>query len=171
MLIIALNLYHPFVEAESTVLIFFIFWPSKIRINPTGIVSSLSPPWCRLSSGRCCYTAAPCHASFPWSQDELTASTLSSGNALSYRLTSRAESEALNLDHRCRPPSLDHPTTTLYCYKKVISTLVTLLTTQLRLHFTSSLAGAPHHRSSTRHRCSLSLSSHAHRPSAKQHPR
>jgi hypothetical protein len=144
-----------------------MFWPSKIRISPTGIVSSISPPRCRLSSGRCCYTAALCHASFTWSQDELTASTSSSGNTLSYRLTSRGKTEALNPHHRRRPPSLDHPTTTLHYYKNVISSLVTLLTTQLRLHFTSSLVGAPHHRSSTRRRCSLSLLSHAHRPSVK----
>jgi hypothetical protein len=35
--------------------IFFIFWPSKIRISPTDIVSSLFPPRCRLSSGQRCH--------------------------------------------------------------------------------------------------------------------
>jgi hypothetical protein len=44
LLIIALNLYHPFVAAESTTWIFFIFWRSKIHVSSTGIVSSLSPP-------------------------------------------------------------------------------------------------------------------------------
>jgi hypothetical protein len=44
---------------------FFIFWPSKIYVSPTGVVSSLSLPRCRLSSGRRCHAAAPSHASFP----------------------------------------------------------------------------------------------------------
>jgi hypothetical protein len=34
------------------VLIFFIFWPNKIRVSPTNIVSSISHPWRHLSSGR-----------------------------------------------------------------------------------------------------------------------
>jgi hypothetical protein len=29
-----------FVTAESTTWVLFIFWPSKIRVNPTGVVSS-----------------------------------------------------------------------------------------------------------------------------------
>jgi hypothetical protein len=39
------------------------------------------------------------------------------------------------------------------------------------LHFASSLARAPYHQSSTHRRPSLSPLSHAHRPSAQQHPR
>jgi hypothetical protein len=46
---------------------------------------------------------------------------------------------------------MDRPTSTLHCYKKIISTLVTLPTTQSHLHFVSSLARAPRHRSSTRY--------------------
>jgi hypothetical protein len=66
---------------------FFTFWPSKIYINPTGVVSSLFSQWCRLSSGQRHHTAAPCHASFSWSQDELAASASSSSNASSRRLS------------------------------------------------------------------------------------
>jgi hypothetical protein len=112
-----------------------------------------------------------CHTCFPWSQDELTTSASSSGNVSSHRLHSQAESKALNPHHHHRPPSPDHPILTLHCYKKDISILVTLPTTQLRLHFASFLARAPRHRSSTRCHCSLSPSSHAYCPSTRQHPR
>jgi hypothetical protein len=139
--------------------IFFIFRLSKIHVSPTGIVSSHSLPQCCLSSTR------HHHASFSLSQDEITASTSSSSNALSHRLPSQADIEALNLHHRLRLPSLDHSTSTLYCYKKIISTLATLPTTQPYLHF-AFLARAPHHRSSTCCRCSLSPLCHAHHPSA-----
>jgi hypothetical protein len=67
-------------------------------------------------------------------------------------------------------PPLDRITPTLHCYKKTILILVTLSITQLRLHFTSSLAKAPCHRSSTYCRLSLSPLSHAHRPSTQRHP-
>jgi hypothetical protein len=77
------------------------------------------------------------HASFPLSQDELAASTSSFGNALSRYLPSRVETKALNLHHCCRLPSPDHPTITLHCYKRIISTLATLSVTQSRLHFAS----------------------------------
>jgi hypothetical protein len=50
-LIIALNLHHLFITAESIMWVFFIFWPSKIRISPTGIIipfhrrpTSIIPP-------------------------------------------------------------------------------------------------------------------------------
>jgi hypothetical protein len=108
----------------------------------------------------------PCHASFPWSQNELVASASSSGKASPHRLPSRTTSEALNLHHCHWPPSLYSSTPTLHCYKKVNSTLATLPTTQLCLPFASFLAKAPHHRSSTRHYRSLSPQSHAHHPSA-----
>jgi hypothetical protein len=52
---VALNLYRPFVAAESIAWTFFVFRSNKIHISPTGIVSSLSPPWCHLSSDRCCH--------------------------------------------------------------------------------------------------------------------
>jgi hypothetical protein len=150
--------------------IFFIFWPSKIRVGPTGIVSSLSPPRCHLSSNRHCHTAAPCHATFPLSQDEFAASASSFGNAPSHHLPSQAKTKAFNPHHCCWPPSSDRLTPTLHCYEKVISTLATLHTTQ-RLHFASSLAWAPRHQCSTCCHCSLWQSSHAHRPSAQQHSR
>jgi hypothetical protein len=95
-------------------------------MTPTGVVSSLSPLRCRLSSCRCRHVAASCHTSFPWSQDKLVASASSYGNTLSYCLPSRTEIEALNLHHRRGPPSSDRSTPTLHCYKKVISTLPTL---------------------------------------------
>jgi hypothetical protein len=148
-----------------TTWIFFIFWPCKIRVSPSGVVSSLSPPRCRLSFSRCCHAAAPCHASFSLSQDELSATASSSGNALSHRLPSRVKTEALNLHHCHRLPSPDRPIPTLHCYKKIISTLTTLPTTQPRLYFASSQAIAPRHRNSTRHCCSLSPMSYVHCPS------
>jgi hypothetical protein len=49
----------------------------------------------------------------------------------------------LNLHFRHWPPSPDHPISTIHYYKKIISTLVTLSTTQLCLYFASSLARAP----------------------------
>jgi hypothetical protein len=105
--------------------IFFIFRPNKIRVSSTGVISSLSPPQCRLSFDRRRHAAALCHASFSLNQDELAASASFSGNTLSCRLLSRAEIEALNSQHCRRLPSPDRPTLTLYCYKKIISTLTT----------------------------------------------
>jgi hypothetical protein len=139
------------------------FGPVRIRASPTGVASSLSPPRYRLSSSRCCHTAVSCHISFPLSQDELATS------ASSRRLSSRAETGALNSHHRRRPPSPDHPTHTLHYYKNVISILTTLPTTQSHLYFASSQAGASRHRSSTCHCRFFSPSSHAHRPSAQRY--
>jgi hypothetical protein len=141
---------------------FLHFSPSMIRVSPTSVVSYLFPLQCRLSSGRRHHAVTPCHTSFSWSQDELVASASSSGNALSSRLPSRAEIKALNLHHHRRPPSRYCPLSTIHYYKKVILTLVTLPTTQTRLHFASSLARAPHHRSSTRSYRSLLPLSHVH---------
>jgi hypothetical protein len=145
---------------------FLYFLIRKIHISLTDVVSSISPPWCHFSSDRHRHTATPCHTSFPLSQDELTASTLSSNNALSHRLPLRAETKTLNLQHRLRLLSSIRPTHILHCYKNTISTLVTLSITQLRFHFTSFSARAPRHQSSTCRRHSLSPLSHAHRPSA-----
>jgi hypothetical protein len=143
-------------------LILFIFRPNKIRVSSTGVVSSLSPPWYCLSSNHCHHAAAPCHTSIPWSQDEVTASASSSGNALSRRLPSQAKTEALNPHHHHWPPSPDRTAPTLYCSKKVISSLITLPTTQPCLHFAFS--------SLVRHHHSLSPLSHTDRPSAQRHP-
>jgi hypothetical protein len=63
------------------------------------------------------------------------ASASSSGNASSCCLSSQAKTEVLNPHHHHRPPSPDRLTLTLHCYKKVISNLVTLPTTQPRLYF------------------------------------
>jgi hypothetical protein len=79
------------------------------------------------------------HVTLP-SHGEVAVSASSFGNALIHRLPSRAETEALNPHHRRRSPSPYRPIPTLHCYKKIISTLVTLLITQPRLHFVSSLA-------------------------------
>jgi hypothetical protein len=147
------------------------FWPRKIHVSPTDVVSSLSPLWCRLSSGRCRHVIALCHTSFLLRQDELAASASSFDNALSCSLPSRAETEVLNPHHCRRLPSPHRLTPTLHCYKRIISTFVTLPITQPRLYFISSLVRAPCHRSTTRSHCSLSPLSHAHRPSAQQHPR
>jgi hypothetical protein len=150
-------------------LIFFIFQPTKIHASPTGVISSLSPPRCRPSFDRHCHIIVSCHTSFSLSQDEIAAFASSFGNVLSRCLPSRAKTETLNSHHRRRlspPPLVDHPTHTLYCYKKVISTLATFPTTQSRLHFTSSLAKALRHRSSTHHHHYLSPLSHVHGTSA-----
>jgi hypothetical protein len=147
---------------ESTAWIFFIFWPSKIRASWTSIISSLSPAWCRISSGRCHHATAPCHPSFPLNQDELDVSSSSSSNPSSCRLPSQAKTEALNPHHHNKPPSSDYPTPTLYCYKKITSTVATLPNTQSRLHFASSLTRAPCQWSSTCHHYFLSPLSHAH---------
>jgi hypothetical protein len=132
--------------------IFFIFWSSKIHVSPTNVISSLSPPRCHLSSSWHCHDVVLYHTSFLLNQDEIAASALSFSNAVSRRLPSRTETEALNLHHCHRLPSSDRPTPTLYCYKAIISTLATLPTTQPRLYFASSLASAPRHQSSTHHR-------------------
>jgi hypothetical protein len=149
---------------------FFIFRSSKIYVKPIDFVSSLFLPRCGFSSDRCRHTTASCHASFSISSDELVASASSFDNALFCRLPCRAETEALNLHHHRSLPSLDRPTPTLHCYKKIISTFVTIFTTQPRLYF-SSPARVSCHRKSTRNRCSLSPLSHAHYPSAQRHPR
>jgi hypothetical protein len=88
--------------------------------------SSLSPPRCHLSFGRRRHGIAPCDASFPLSQDELAVSASSFVNIC---LPFRAKTEVLNLHHHHKPLSPDHPTLSLYYYKKVISTLVALPTT------------------------------------------
>jgi hypothetical protein len=129
-------------------------------------VFSLSPPRYCLSFGQRHHIIVLCHASFPLSQDELAASASSFGNALSCRLPSRTKIEALNLHHRRRLHFSDHRTPTIHCYKKIISILVTLPTTQPHLHFASFLARAPRHRSFTRRHRSLSPLSHVYRSSA-----
>jgi hypothetical protein len=139
---------------------FLHFRPSNIHISPSGIVSSLFPPQCRLSPGRCRYAVTPCHTSFAWSQNEFSVYASSFGKALSRRLPSRAKIEALDPHHHRRSPSLDRPTHTLYCYKRVILILITLPTTQSRLHFTSSLARAPRYRSSIHRRPTPIISPH-----------
>jgi hypothetical protein len=60
--IIALNIHRPFVAAESTTWIFFIFQPSKICVSP-GVVSSLSP-LCTVSPPADIATP-PCHVTLP----------------------------------------------------------------------------------------------------------
>jgi hypothetical protein len=102
---------------------------------------------------------------FTWRQDKLAVSVLSSGKASSRRLPSRAKIKALNLHHRHHPPSLNCPSFTIHCYKNIISTLITLPTTQLYLYFASLLAIASRHQSSTCCRHSLSLPFYIYRPS------
>jgi hypothetical protein len=135
---------------------FFIFWLNKIRISLTGGVSSLSLPWCRLSSSQRRHAATSCHAFFSLSQDELAKSASSSDNVLSRHLSSRDKTKTLNLHHRRRLPPPDCPTPTLDCYRKIILTLIALYITQLCLHFVSSVVRALRHRSSTRRRGSFS---------------
>jgi hypothetical protein len=109
--------YSPFICSSwiDRVDFFFIFWPNKIQVSPTNVVSSLflpdvaSPPT---------DVAKSSHASFLWSQNKLVASASSSSNASSRRVPSRAKTKALNSYHRHRPPSSDHSTSNFHCYKK-----------------------------------------------------
>jgi hypothetical protein len=100
------------------VLIFFIFWSSKICISPTRVVYSFFPFRCHLSSDRCSHAVTTCLTSFTLSQDELAAFTSFSGNALFRRFSSRAKNEALNLHHHRMLSSSDRLTPTLHYYKK-----------------------------------------------------
>jgi hypothetical protein len=68
-------------------------------------------------------------------------------------------------------PSSDRLTPTIHWYKKIISILVTLSTTQPCFYFTSSIVRAPRHRSSTRRHHSLSLLSYTYHPFAQRHTR
>jgi hypothetical protein len=144
---------------------FFSFFGSVRFASAQQASSPPFPPRCRLSFDRRRHTTVLCHV-FLLSQEDLAASASSSSNAWCCRLPSRVKTEALNPHHRGRLPSLDRSTPTLHCYKRIISTLVTLSTTQPRLYFASSLARAPRHRSSTRRRCSLSPLSYVHHPFA-----
>jgi hypothetical protein len=135
--------------------ILFIFRSSKIHVSSTDDVSSISPPRCRLSSDRHRHATTLCHTSFPWSQDDLAAFASFFGNASFRDFSFQVKIEALNPHHRCRPPSPDSLTPTLYCYKKIILTLITLHITQPRLHFIYFIARPPHHQSFTHRHCSL----------------
>jgi hypothetical protein len=88
----------------------------------------------------------------------------------SRHLSSWAKIKTLNSHHRRQSPFTDTLTPTIHCYKKVISTFVTLTTTQSHLYFASSLARAPGHQISTHRHRSFSPSSHTHRPSTQWHP-
>jgi hypothetical protein len=148
------------VATESPTWIFFIFRPSKICVSTTDVASSLSSSRCCLSPNKHHYVITSCHASFTWSQHELIASASSSGNASSYHILSWTKTEAFNSYRHRRPPSPNSLSPT---------TMGTLFTTQQCLHFTFSVAKTSHHRSSTRRRYSLSLSSHIHHPSVQRH--
>jgi hypothetical protein len=132
--------------------------------QPTSVISSLPHPQCRFSSNRRRHAAALCYTFFSLSQDELATSASSSGNTSFHRIPSQAKIEVSNPHHRHRSPSPDRPTLILHCYKNIISTLVTLLTTQPHVHFASSLAKATCHQCSTRRCHSLSPPSHIHYP-------
>jgi hypothetical protein len=143
-----------------TAWILLIFYSSKKRVNLTDVVSSLFSPRCRISSSQRRHTVAPYHVSFTFSQDELTASVSSFGNALSRHLLSRVKTKTLNLHHHCSLPSPNYLTLTLYYYKKIISILDTLLTTQTYINFISLLARASRHQSFNHRHRSLSPWSH-----------
>jgi hypothetical protein len=105
-------------QLNQTCGFYSIFWPSKIHVSLTSIVSSLSHRRCRLSSDRCRHTVMSCHASFLWSQDRLSNFVLSFSNASSRHLPFRAKIEALSPHHRSRRPSPYRLTSTLHYYKK-----------------------------------------------------
>jgi hypothetical protein len=163
-----LNFHHLFVTAES--IAWFFFWPSKICVSSTGIISSLFALWCHLSSGRRRHAVAPCHASFPWSQDDIITSISTSGNTSSRRSTLEPKPKdwicIIAAGHPLWTTRLP-PSTTI---KGHLNLDHSPHHSQLRLYFAFSLARAPHHRSFTRRRHSLSLTSHVHRPAVQQHP-
>jgi hypothetical protein len=97
---------------------FLHFWPSKICVSSTDIISSLLPPRCRLSSDRHRHAIVLCHIFFPLSQDELAASGSSFINSSPRCLSFWVKIETLNPHHRRRLPSSNLPTPTLQCYKK-----------------------------------------------------
>jgi hypothetical protein len=141
-------------------LIFFIFCPSKICVSLTVVLLHFSSPV--LSLLRSMSSRHHIVSHFSLSQDELAASDSSFDNVLSYCLPFQVETEVLSSHYRRRITSLNRLTHTLYYYKKIISILVTHLTTQPRLHFASFLARAPRHQSFVCYSRSLSPLSHAH---------
>jgi hypothetical protein len=96
------------------------FWPSKICVSPTDVISSLFIPQCHLSFGWCCHAIVLCHTFFHKAKTSLLP-------PLHHLATLHLK--ALNLHHYHRPPSLDHLTHILYYYKNIISILITFLTT------------------------------------------
>jgi hypothetical protein len=147
---------------------FLYFWPNKIHVSPTDVVSSLFPPRCRLSSDWRRYYTTPWHASFLLNQNKLVASASSSSNASTCHIPSQAKTEAMNPHHHSSPPSPDRPTHTLHYYHlnrghSPHHSIVPL--------FYLSIARAPRHRSFTRYRHSFSPLSHAHHTSTQWLPR
>jgi hypothetical protein len=132
---------------------FFYFRSSKICISPTNVISLLFPLRCRLSSVQHRHTTTPFHSFFPWSQNELVVSALSSVNTSSCCLPFRDKIKALNSQYRRRSLSPDSQIHTLHCYKNTVSILASLSTTQSSLF---CLLRAPYHQSSTHH-CPTSL--------------
>jgi hypothetical protein len=117
----------------------------------------------------------PCRVTLPYHRVKMSSLSPLHLSAMLYlissplKLKSKLWIRTITTTHR--PPSPCSPTPNLYCYKKVISTLVTLPTAQPHLYFTSFLARAPHHRSPTHCHRSLSLPSHNYYPSTQWHPR
>jgi hypothetical protein len=160
-LIVVLNLYRLFVSVESSTWIFFIFRPSKIRANPTDVVSSLFLLRCRLTSGRRRHTIVPFYALFPLH-------LLAMIRLVAFPLESKPK-------HWIHITVVDHSLWTArlplsIVIKKVISTLSTIFITQPCLSFATSLAKAQHHRSSTCRHHSLSLPPHSYCPAAQWDP-
>jgi hypothetical protein len=116
-----------------------------------------------------CHAATPYYAYFLSRQDEIIVPASSSNNLLSCHIPSWVETKGLDPHHHCSLPFLDSSTLTLNCYKKIISTLVTLSIIELCFHLASSLVRVSRHQSSTRHHCSLSPLSQVHCPSTQWH--
>jgi hypothetical protein len=103
--------------------IFFIFRPNKIFISPTSVVSFLSPPRCHISSCQHRHVAAPCHASFSWSQIRARCLCFIFNNTSFCCLLSWVKTKILNSHHHRRLPSSNSLTLTLQYYKKIILNL------------------------------------------------
>jgi hypothetical protein len=85
------------------------------------VVSSLSPPRCRLCSSRRRQAVVSLRASFPWSKMSLSPPLFD--NASFWCIPSRVEIESLNLHHRRLPPSTEFPIKTILEFQKNPKTL------------------------------------------------
>jgi hypothetical protein len=157
---IALNLQRLFEAAESITCIFFIFGP--VRFTLAQLASSHLFP---LPGA----TSPPADVAMLPHRVTLHSHWTKTSPLPLFHLSIMLHPVALPLEPKLKHwicittachPSSDHPTPILHCYKKIISTVATLPTTQLHLHFASSVARAPRHRSFTHHHRSLSPLSH-----------
>jgi hypothetical protein len=141
LLIAALNLHHPFVPPESTAWIFFIFWP--VRFTSVQLVSSPPFPIPSAASPLADVVTPPRRVTLPSYSAKMSSLPLLH---LLTKLCPIASPLEPKLKHWIRSTVVGYPLWTAWLppsttvKRSSISTLVTLPTTQLHLHFASSLA-------------------------------